>query len=663
MNAGMHFFWNGGDRLAVLAFGRRDTGPLNGIDIVAFEHFLAVVSRHLRAMPLCDAAWCLRAGNLPTRAFSLSFEGACREWVTQVVPLLQRLALPATFHVDVEAVRSGQCEDSGSYGILLIEELRSLRSMGFSIGVLGSERDGSPRDAATSWQKFARDREWLDEQLGKEPRSLALETAHRDLRLIDLVQQAGFACALTREGGVATDDTSLAMLPRVFPSASDANQPTRLLRHTLSRPASGPWASDQNSRKLLMVAFHFPPQAGSSGILRSLNFVRYLPSDGWQPTVLTAQPRAYEEQRNDLIPRIPMGTRVLRAFALDAARHLAFSGQYMRLAALPDRWSSWWIGGVWRGWREIRRHRPDVLWSTYPNYTAHCIGATLSWISGVPWVADFRDPMTYPGQKSDRLQRWAWNKIEAMVMRRAAACVFTSERAAQTLGMRYPRAVSKCLVIENGYDEDSFREVDPGREGMTEGSLLLLHSGVIYPRERDPSTFFEAISRLLEEGVLEREHLCLRFRAPKHGQEVREVAARYGLDDVVDIAPPVPYREAIAEMMRADLLLVFQGTSFNAQIPAKVYEYLRAQRPIMAIIDPRGDVASLLSGFGAVVQGDIRDASSLQEAVKIWLNMRGTPLQQQALAENLARVQLFSRQSQTARLAKLLDACVGRPPA
>src|SRR5262245_33717768 len=100
------------------------------------------------------------------------------------------------------------------------------------------------------------------------------------------------------------------------------------------------------SRRVLMVAFHFPPLSGSSGIQRALRFVQHLPAHGWEPVVLSAHPRAYEATSADLMQEVPPQTVVERAFALDTARHLAIAGRYPRMLALPDRWCSWAMGAV-----------------------------------------------------------------------------------------------------------------------------------------------------------------------------------------------------------------------------------------------------------------------------------------------------------------------------
>lgn len=408
-----------------------------------------------------------------------------------------------------------------------------------------------------------------------------------------------------------------------------------------------------NSKKVLMIAFHFPPQAGSSGILRTLNFAKNLPANGWTPIVLSANPRAYEECRDDLLKSIPKETKVIRAFALDAARHLGIMRKYPSILALPDRWSTWWFGAVWAGLKEIRKEKPSVIWSTYPITSAHLIGATLAKISGLPWVADFRDPMINGDYPSEPLQRRSWKWLESLVLRTATYCIFTTERAAEVYRQRYPAAAVKCMVIENGYDEDAFVGNTPMRTGVGDEQLFMLHSGIIYPRDRDPSDFFAAIASLIDSGGLERERLKIRFRAPHHDEEVTALAHKYGLDDVVEIAPPIPYRDAIGEMMGADLLLVFQGRHFNSQIPAKIYEYLRTGNPIFGLVDQSGDTATQLRQFEEVSLASISDKTEISTVFQQYLERRGDIDFIAAQQRNINSVISYSRASHTQKLAVL----------
>lgn len=178
-----------------------------------------------------------------------------------------------------------------------------------------------------------------------------------------------------------------------------------------------------------MVAYHFPPLAGSSGIQRTLRFVQQLPQFGWEPVVLTAHPRAYERTEESLLAEVPPQTHVVRAQAWDTARHLAFKGRYLGAWARPDRWASWRFDAVRQGLALIRQHKPQAIWSTYPIATAHRIGAELARRSGLPWIADFRDPMAQDGYPTDPRVWQSFKGIEEQAFGQARACVFTTEGA------------------------------------------------------------------------------------------------------------------------------------------------------------------------------------------------------------------------------------------
>lgn len=474
---------------------------------------------------------------------------------------------------------------------------------------------------------------------------------------IEMVRRAGFTMALTTERGAATSNSSFFQLPRFSPwGPTISKMKLQFAKNFYKKNTQIKENTVTQKKNILMIAFHFPPQSGSSGVLRTLNFVKYLPHNGWQPTVLTAAAKAYAEQRNDLIASIPAQTKVVRGLAIDAARHLSIGGKYPLTLALPDRWSSWWLGGVWAGRKIIREQRPDIIWSTYPISTAHWIGSTLSRLSGLPWVIDFRDPMVTENYPSHRLQWHLWNRLESRFMRQASVCIFTTQRAASAYAQRYPEMASKCRVIENGFDEDIFITAKPNRQHLPKDCLLMLHSGLIYPKDRNPSHFFAAVQSLLASGQLDRNKIRIRFRAPQHGDEVRAFAVQYGLQSIVDIEPPISYQDAISEMMVADALLVFQGSNFNTQIPAKIYEYIRAQKPVLALLDPTGDTAAQLNQFKeGVFQADIDSTDSIKSSLLAWLDCIQSLSFVQGMPKNRELVKNYSRESKAKMLANVLD--------
>lgn len=415
--------------------------------------------------------------------------------------------------------------------------------------------------------------------------------------------------------------------------------------------------TDTGLPRVLMVAYHFPPLAGSSGIQRTLRFVQHLPRFGWQPLVLTADPRAYERTSDDLMREVPADTVVERAFALDTARHLSVAGRYVAAMARPDRWVSWRPFAVRAGVALVRRHQPRLLWSTYPIATAHLIGADLQRRTGLPWVADFRDPMAQPGYPEDPLTRAQYLAIEQQAMARASLCVFATPGAAREYHRRYPQAAERIVVIENGYDEDSFAGCeDMAAAGpLNPGCTTLLHSGIVYPSERDPTQLFEAVAQLARQSPDVARTLRLRFRASAHDDMLRALAERFGIQASIEILPPLPYRDALAEMMRADGLLVLQASNCNDQVPAKVYEYLRTRRPVMGLTDLQGDTANALRSSGVEALAPLDDAGAIAALLTAFLraeapSTRATP-QAVESASRLGRTSALARQFNALALA------------
>lgn len=410
------------------------------------------------------------------------------------------------------------------------------------------------------------------------------------------------------------------------------------------------------NKRVLIVAYHFPPVRVSSGIQRTLKFCTYLRDYGWNPLVLTITPSAYEVTNDDQLKEIPDDVIVERAFGLDTARHLSIAGKYIHRMAQPDRWISWWPGGVWTGMRMIRRYRPAAIMSTFPIATAHRIGLSLQQRSGLPWLADFRDSMTEPGYPRDPLTWKIQRRLEERVVEHCAKAVFTTEPARKMYAARYPAYdAEKWGVIENGYDEENFADaeagIDPAPLGIP-GQLTLLHSGVLYPQERDPRPFFAALATLKRSGSICARRLQVILRATGSDSLYQPMLAELGIADIVRLEPVIAYRDALREMLRADALLLFQGRVCNHQIPAKIYEYYRAGRPILALVDGPGISAQMLRNAGVPDIADIANADEIADRLRDLLA---------ALAEgrrhgvSLDVARRNSRKSRSAELARLLN--------
>ena len=407
-----------------------------------------------------------------------------------------------------------------------------------------------------------------------------------------------------------------------------------------------------------MIAYHFPPARISSGIQRTLKFSTYLLGLGWLPSILTVHPRAYETTGDDQLAELPADLCVNRAFALDTARHLALAGRYLGGMALPDRWVSWWLGGVVSGMGMVRRERPDVLWSTYPIATAHLIALTLNRLTGVPWVADFRDSMTEEKYPADPRQRKVYLWIERQVVRRADRIVFTTPGTRRMYAERYPDVpAEKWCVIPNGFDEQNFQDAETIYAKRVAGEpVKLVHSGILYPSERDPTRFFQALAELKALGFFESNPLRVTLRATAHDGLFAPIIEEMDIGDIVQLRPAVAYREALSEMLSSDGLLLFQATNCNHQIPAKLYEYLRARRPVLALTDPAGDTAATMLDAGITTIVRLDDMEAIKTALRNFITMIDEGAAPLATDEAISR---YSREAGSRDLARVLDEVSG----
>jgi len=397
---------------------------------------------------------------------------------------------------------------------------------------------------------------------------------------------------------------------------------------------------------------------GSSAIQRTLRFAQHLPKFGWRPVVLTATPGAYES----VSPQSDGDTgsiEVHRTRAFDAARHLSLLGRYPRSLAIPDRWVTWKYSAVPAALRLICQKRIDVIWTTFPIATAHEIGLALERRTGLPWVAEFRDPMWQGDYPADPRVNRSWKQLESRVFERARSVVVTTPGAARDYRARFPDyGDDNIRVVENGFDEDAFADAESRIRSRaitarpSGGRLTLLHSGVIYPSERDPTCLFDAIASLKSHGDPLAHRLAVRLRATSDDARYRRMIDERQIGDVVQLEPAIDYVSALEEMLTVDGLLILQAASCNAQVPAKIYEYFRAGRPVIALTDPAGDTAAALAeaGTGLVAPLDSADGiiAALREFVRRtdahqWHPMTG------------AAAGRYSREHRTAEIAEIFE--------
>lgn len=371
----------------------------------------------------------------------------------------------------------------------------------------------------------------------------------------------------------------------------------------------------REKRRVLLIAFHYPP-ASTSGTLRSLKFTRYLPQFGWEATVLTVPVHCHETVDPNLVEQIPPQVRVCRAFSFSSQRAFSLCGHYPAFTAVPDRYVSWLPFGLCRALRVTRRERVDAILSTSPVQTAHLIAYFVNRATGIPWIADFRDPWggNEPrGRIRLRVEHW----MEARVVHRANRIVGTTQEFFDDLCQRVDSGLrDKAVVIHNGYDDADFGELDLSTTNTAQ--FVITHAGQLNPGFRNPGPFLRAVALGLERGTLP---ATTRIRLLGSGPMAADPALQQMIVDLrlhrlVELVERIPYADAVRTMSGSSVLLLLQGgREASAQIPTKAFEYLRLGRPILCLATANSATARLMLDFDGVFLAEPNDVEGIARAL------------------------------------------------
>ncbi len=417
--------------------------------------------------------------------------------------------------------------------------------------------------------------------------------------------------------------------------------------------------------RALVITSNFPPDA-SVGTMRTLRLVRHLAEMGWQIDVVTAAPEGFRPGTlvdAALLEKVPIDVRVLRARALRPVARVAAGirpkgglirdpdqtyrtlapnvvpgmrsaskslSRFKRAAsaclAIPDHEVSWFMPAVVRGWSAVRHRRPDVIYSSGPPFTAHLVGAALSRLADRPWVADFRDPWARAPWREDRFafERRAWQLLERSVVMRAKAVIFATETNRQDFAHEYGPAVARRFhVVPNGCDVNEFRGLSRRASVAQKEKFVLLHAGSLYGA-RNPAPLLKAVARAIASGGLDPDRFRLRFvgRVGVPGIDLRALTRDLSIERVVEFVSHLPRLAVLQEMLDASALLVVQPVT-TVSVPAKLYEYMAAGRPILALAEPGGETAELVRRTGAGVAVPAEDEPDIEQALLTMVGSAG----------------------------------------
>lgn len=374
--------------------------------------------------------------------------------------------------------------------------------------------------------------------------------------------------------------------------------------------------------KVLMVAFDYPPSKSVAG-QRTLRMTQYLPDFDWEPIVLTGSEKAYDGL--DYSQKIPehMRDKVFRSGALDVDKHMSYKGKHFAWMKVLDRWSTWIPGAIIKGIKIIKQHNPTVIWSTYPTLSGHIVAYYLAKKFNLPLVVDYQDPLSYIHKNPTGLQRWTYLKVDNTILPKAAAAVFATEQAKEAYAAyHFSVNKNKFHCIENGYDESNFQTLMESKKDFStpfsNRKFSFYYSGVLYPNGRNPLPTLKAISDLKLAKKINTDNFELIFQGAGNGQEFDQVLKDLKIRDLVHFFPSVPFLDSLYNMQHADALLLIQDSVFKLQVPGKLFEYIRAGKPVL-VAAPDDSATAIVAKEAQC--GSIRNtAEGIREVLIAWLD-------------------------------------------
>jgi glycosyltransferase involved in cell wall biosynthesis len=355
--------------------------------------------------------------------------------------------------------------------------------------------------------------------------------------------------------------------------------------------------------KVLIITYHFPPRPTVAS-LRPLGLARYLPEFGWEAVILTAALPARPDPQFQVVETPHRDSVALawgrRLFKLDTEQNLMAQVAQLKnklgikserspldllltavgeVTAYPDPQKGWRAYAIEAGRDILQQQNMKAMISSSPPVTSHIIAKKLKDEFKIPWVADFHDLWTqnyyYP---YSRLRRMRERRLELKTLSAADGLVTVSQPASEELSKLHGRKT--VHTIPYGFD--------PAEVNTTPGKLTdkftITYTGNVYPGKQSPEPLFAALHALITEGSIDAGDIDVRFYGPQAGWIDKQVE-RYGLKDIVKQFGMVPREVALNKQRESQLLLLLKWNDLKQTgvYSGKIFEYLAARRPVLAV--------------------------------------------------------------------------------
>ena len=455
-------------------------------------------------------------------------------------------------------------------------------------------------------------------------------------------------------------------------------------------------------KRVLIISYYWPP-TGGSGVQRWVKFAKYLPSEGWQPVIYTPENPEQLAVDESLAAEVPAEAEIIKTHITEPyelyKKFLKKSGHskeavevnpvnaqnktFAQKAAMwvrgnffrPDPRCLWIRPSVKFLKKYLKEHPVDLIVSTGPPQSMHIIGMKLARETGLPWIADFRDPWTkifYFKHLSMTRATERWHRrMEKRVLDEASVVVAVSPLVQQEFQNMTQTPVE---LITNGFDECDFEQgapdqswvshpdpdqatnIDPDQKsrlaaGGPDKDFVITHTG-LFAADGNPTTLWKVLAAKCTKDEEFRKHLRIRF-VGKTDDAILEAVRAEGLDEHLTDMGYQPHAVAIREQRTASLLILplRKEPEYRAVLPGKLFEYLASWRPVLGIGQPDGAMSMILNTTKTGVVLNWEDEASITRFIDLcWKNhLKGE------LTVDDADISQFTRRNLTHRMAELFD--------
>ena len=425
-------------------------------------------------------------------------------------------------------------------------------------------------------------------------------------------------------------------------------------------------------KRVLVITYYWPP-VGGSGVQRWVKFAKYLPSEGWQPVIYTPSNPDLGSVDESLLSDIPSEAEIIKRRIFEPYgiyRKLTGSKDQIKVEANPGgggkgsflkRLSMWVRGNLFMPdprclWirpsvgfltKYLKEHPVDVIVSTGPPQSMHLIARKVSLATGIPWVADFRDPWTkifyfkhlMLGKRAERKH----HELEQRVLDDATAVVAVSPLVQADFAAMTKTPV--CLVT-NGYDESDYTETIVPEKGFN-----VVHTGLL-TAEGNPVELWKVLGKKCREDA----DFAASFRltlAGKTDETVLESIRKAGLGDYLTDLGYIDHNKAVMQQRKASVLIlpIREEPETKAILPGKLFEYLAARRPVLGVGTGEGAMAEVLKETGAGQIFDWDDRAGISDYVeRLWSAFRSGEVMTAT-----ADIEKYSRRMTTRKMVEIFE--------